>query len=147
MPLQRAPEVRVVSAQVRGMAALRFKVPVRQMSITSARRLYEHIIFWGKIKCPYKTCPRTARRTSDEFLTAAPSVEPPPRPLPRALPAWAYNHPEMTRLEYERILKPSWQIVCHVSSIPKPGDYVTLDLGADSVVALRSAEWGDPALS
>jgi phenylpropionate dioxygenase-like ring-hydroxylating dioxygenase large terminal subunit len=46
----------------------------------------------------------------------------------------------MTRLEYERILKPSWQIVCHVSSIPKPGDYMTLDLGADSVVAVRGAD-------
>jgi len=28
---------------------------------------------------------------------------------PRALPAWTYNHPQMTRLEYERILRPSWQ--------------------------------------
>jgi len=72
--------------------------------------------------------------------SAAPSVVPTVVPLPRALPAWAYNHPEMTRLEYERILKPSWQIVCHASSIPKPGDYVTLDLGADSVLAVRSAK-------
>ena len=72
--------------------------------------------------------------------SAAPSAVPTVVPLPRALPAWAYNHPEMTRLEYERILKPSWQIVCHASSIPKPGDYVTLDLGADSVVAVRSAK-------
>ncbi len=40
---------------------------------------------------------------------------------PHALPAWVYNHPEMTRLEIERILLPSWQIVCHVSSIPKTG--------------------------
>ena len=43
----------------------------------------------------------------------------------RALPAWVYNHPEMTRLEYERILRPAWQIVCHVSALKKPGDYVT----------------------
>jgi phenylpropionate dioxygenase-like ring-hydroxylating dioxygenase large terminal subunit len=57
----------------------------------------------------------------------------------RALPAWAYSHPEMTRLEYERILKPSWQIVCHVNSIPAPGDFVTLDLGTDSVVAIRNS--------
>jgi phenylpropionate dioxygenase-like ring-hydroxylating dioxygenase large terminal subunit len=59
---------------------------------------------------------------------------------PRALPAWAYNHSEMTRLEYERILKPSWQIVCHVSSIPEPGDFVTFDLGPDSVVAVRDSQ-------
>jgi hypothetical protein len=36
---------------------------------------------------------------------SAPSVDRPCAPLPRALPAWAYNHPEMTRLEYERILQ------------------------------------------
>ena len=33
----------------------------------------------------------------------------PPQSLPRALPPWVYRHPEMTRLEFERILKPSWQ--------------------------------------
>ena len=60
--------------------------------------------------------------------------------LARALPAWAYSHPEMTRLEYERILKPSWQIVCHVNSIPKAGDYVAVELGSDSVVAVRTAQ-------
>src|SRR5476651_2235203 len=72
--------------------------------------------------------------------SAAPSAAPAIDPPPRALPAWVYKHPEMTRLEYERILKPSWQIVCHVSSIPKPGDYMTLDLGADSVLAVRAAD-------
>jgi phenylpropionate dioxygenase-like ring-hydroxylating dioxygenase large terminal subunit len=60
-----------------------------------------------------------------------------PATAPRSLPAWVYNHPEMTRLEMERILKPSWQIACHVSQIPRPGDYVTFALGGDSVIALR----------
>jgi phenylpropionate dioxygenase-like ring-hydroxylating dioxygenase large terminal subunit len=46
----------------------------------------------------------------------------------------------MTRLEYERILKPSWQIVCHINSIPAPGDFITLDLGPDSVVAVRNSQ-------
>ena len=58
-------------------------------------------------------------------------------PLPRGLPAWVYDNSDMTRLELERILKPSWQIVCHVNSIPKAGDFVTFDLGPESVVALR----------
>src|SRR5579872_2402891 len=66
-------------------------------------------------------------------------VEASPR-APRSLPAWVYNHPEMTRLEYERILKPSWQIVCHMNSIPKAGDYVAVELGSDSVVAVRTAQ-------
>ncbi len=58
----------------------------------------------------------------------------------QALPAWVYNHAELTRLEIERVLKPSWQIVCHVNSIPKPGDYETLDLGPESVLVLRDRD-------
>ncbi len=72
-------------------------------------------------------------------LTAARPVDTAPAPTPRSLPAWVYNHPEMTRLEIERILKPSWQIACHVSQIPHAGDFVTFELGGDSVVVLRDA--------
>ena len=62
--------------------------------------------------------------------------------VPRAMSAWIYNHPQMTRLETERLLRPSWQIVCHLNSIPRPGDYVTLELGADSVMVLRDRDGG-----
>ena len=72
--------------------------------------------------------------------TAASTPASPGSAVPRALPAWVYNHPEMTRLEYERIVRPSWQIVCHVSSIPASGDYVALDLGPDSVVVVRGSD-------
>ena len=57
-----------------------------------------------------------------------------------ALPAWVYNHPEMTRLEIERVLRPSWQIACHVCSVPAAGDYVAFDLGDDSVLVLRDRD-------
>jgi len=60
--------------------------------------------------------------------------------LPHALPAWVYNHPELTRLEIERVLLPSWQIVCHVNSIPRAGDYETFDLGPESVLVLRDRD-------
>ena len=76
--------------------------------------------------------PRTA--TPDSSWTA------------RSLPAWVYNDPQLTRLEIERILKPSWQIACHISQIPKAGDYVTFELGADSVIVLREAGGGIRAL-
>ena len=59
---------------------------------------------------------------------------------PRALPAWVYNNADMTRLELQRILMPSWQIVCHVNSIPNPGDFVTLDIGTESVFAIRDRD-------
>jgi phenylpropionate dioxygenase-like ring-hydroxylating dioxygenase large terminal subunit len=57
-----------------------------------------------------------------------------------ALPAWVYNNAQLSRLEFERVLKPSWQIVCHVNSIPKTGDFQTLDLGSDSVMVLRDRD-------
>jgi phenylpropionate dioxygenase-like ring-hydroxylating dioxygenase large terminal subunit len=60
--------------------------------------------------------------------------------VPHALPAWVYNNAQLSRLEIERVLKPSWQIVCHVNSIPKTGDFQTLDLGSDSVVVLRDRD-------
>jgi phenylpropionate dioxygenase-like ring-hydroxylating dioxygenase large terminal subunit len=60
--------------------------------------------------------------------------------LPRALPPWVYSHPEMTRLEFERILKPSWQIACHVNSVPGKGDYLAFELGAESLFVLRNRD-------
>ena len=78
--------------------------------------------------------------------TAARPVEPVASVPARSLPAWVYDHPEMTRLEYERILKPSWQIACHVSQIRGAGDYVTFELGSDSVIVLREASGGIRAL-
>lgn len=58
----------------------------------------------------------------------------------RGLPAWTYRHATLNALEYQRIILPSWQIVCHVNDIPNPGNYLTFDLGADSVIALRDRE-------
>lgn len=73
-------------------------------------------------------------------LSAAKRADAPPSRLPHALPAWVYNHSELTRLELERILLPSWQIVCHINSIPKAGDYETFDLGPESVMVLRDRD-------
>ncbi len=63
-----------------------------------------------------------------------------PTTAPRTLPAWVYNHALLNRLELERVLLPSWQIVCHQNSIPAVGDYVTFDLGTESVIVLRDRD-------
>lgn len=57
-----------------------------------------------------------------------------------AMPAWIYSHPSLAALEHERIFKPSWQIVCHQNAIPNPGDFVTFELGPESIVVLRDKE-------
>jgi phenylpropionate dioxygenase-like ring-hydroxylating dioxygenase large terminal subunit len=59
---------------------------------------------------------------------------------PHALPAWVYKNADLSRLELERVLKPSWQIVCHINSIPKTGDYETFDLGSESVMVMRDRD-------
>ncbi|HXA37184.1 MAG TPA: Rieske (2Fe-2S) protein, partial [Steroidobacteraceae bacterium] len=73
-------------------------------------------------------------------LSAATRIDNVPSMQPRALPAWVYNNGELTRLELERILMPSWQVVCHVNSIPNAGDYETFDLGPESVMVLRDRD-------
>jgi len=73
--------------------------------------------------------------------TSTAALEPlAPDPAPHALPAWVYSHPEMTRLEIERILLPSWQIVTHISALKKSGDFATLDIGPESVFVIRDRD-------
>ena len=79
---------------------------------------------------------------TDAALAPFPELATPPRAdsYPRGLPPWTYNNPELARLEHERILVPSWQLACHVSDLPAPGDTFTFDLGPDSVFAWRGRD-------
>jgi phenylpropionate dioxygenase-like ring-hydroxylating dioxygenase large terminal subunit len=62
------------------------------------------------------------------------------RTLPRGLPAWVYGDDRFYRLEMQRVLLPSWQVVCHVNDIPEPGDYRLLDFLARPIVVLRAED-------
>jgi carnitine monooxygenase subunit len=55
-----------------------------------------------------------------------------------SLPGWIYTDPEFHSVEMERVIRPSWQIVCHESDLAAPGDYRTLDYLGESVIAIRS---------
>jgi len=72
--------------------------------------------------------------------TPAASTPEAPAVQRHAMPAWVYSHPDLMRLELERVLLPSWQIVCHVNSIAQPGDYQTFDMGPESVLVLRDRD-------
>jgi phenylpropionate dioxygenase-like ring-hydroxylating dioxygenase large terminal subunit len=54
-----------------------------------------------------------------------------------SLPSWSYLDPEFLELERERIFLPSWQIICHVSEIPNPGDYQCFDFAGEMLFAIR----------
>ena len=57
-----------------------------------------------------------------------------------SLPAWAYTDPEFLALERERIFRPSWQVICHLSEIPKPGDYQCFDFIGEMLFAMRGTD-------
>jgi phenylpropionate dioxygenase-like ring-hydroxylating dioxygenase large terminal subunit/AcrR family transcriptional regulator len=44
------------------------------------------------------------------------------------LPAWTYGSDAFFRLEAEEIHLRNWQLACHISEIPAPGDYAAFEL-------------------
>jgi phenylpropionate dioxygenase-like ring-hydroxylating dioxygenase large terminal subunit len=59
-----------------------------------------------------------------------------------SLPGWIYSDPDFLEAEKERIFAASWQVVCHLSDIPRPGDYHTLDFLGEPLVAVRGQDAG-----
>lgn len=57
-----------------------------------------------------------------------------------SLPGWLYQDPEYHALETRRVLRPAWQIVCHVSDIPEPGDWQTLEHAGESILVIRAPD-------
>lgn len=57
-----------------------------------------------------------------------------------SLPAWVYGDAEFHALEMERVLRPSWQVVCHTNDIPNVGDWHTLDFLGESILVVRGED-------
>lgn len=49
-----------------------------------------------------------------------------------------YTEPEVFERDMDRILLTHWFCAGHVSSIPKPGDFLVVDLGPESVIIIRT---------
>lgn len=56
------------------------------------------------------------------------------------LPAWIYRDPDFFELEKRTIFRTSWQLVCHGSDMPNPGDYHCFDMLGESIVAVRGRD-------
>ncbi|MGH8178547.1 MAG: aromatic ring-hydroxylating oxygenase subunit alpha [Steroidobacter sp.] len=56
------------------------------------------------------------------------------------LPGWIYSDPEFFALEKRHIFRTSWQLVCHVSDVPNPGDYHSFDFFDESIFVLRGED-------
>lgn len=63
------------------------------------------------------------------------------------LPGWIYHDAEFFAAETARVMRPSWQIVCHVSDIPEAGDYHTLNFAGESIAVVRGEDGAIRALS
>jgi phenylpropionate dioxygenase-like ring-hydroxylating dioxygenase large terminal subunit len=57
-----------------------------------------------------------------------------------SLPAWIYRDPEFFELEKELIFRSSWQVVCHVNDVLRPGDYHSFEFLGQGVIVLRGED-------
>jgi phenylpropionate dioxygenase-like ring-hydroxylating dioxygenase large terminal subunit len=59
-----------------------------------------------------------------------------------SLPGWIYRDADFLRAEKQQVFAASWQVVCHLNDIPKPGDYHTLDFLGEPLVVVRGRDHG-----
>ena len=59
-----------------------------------------------------------------------------------SLPAWIYHDADFFEREKQAVFRNSWQVVCHLSDIPKTGDYHTFEFFGESVVVIRAEDGG-----
>jgi phenylpropionate dioxygenase-like ring-hydroxylating dioxygenase large terminal subunit len=57
--------------------------------------------------------------------------------LTRTLPAWTYTSPEFYAAERERIFRQSWLVLGHVSQVAEAGDYVSMVVAGEPLMAIR----------
>ena len=48
-----------------------------------------------------------------------------------SLPGWVYRDPDYFKVEMARLIRPSWQIVCHANDIPEAGHWVQQEKAAE----------------
>ena len=56
------------------------------------------------------------------------------------LPAWSFFNPEMLEAEKDLLFRRHWQLVCHVSDVPTPGDFKTLDIVGERALVIRGRD-------
>lgn len=57
-----------------------------------------------------------------------------------SLPAWTYYDEDFQKLEKRHIFLPAWHLVCHVSDLPRPGDYRTFSMMGERALVLRGKD-------
>ena len=60
-----------------------------------------------------------------------------------SLPGWIYHDAEFFGVEMERVIRPSWQIVCHLSDIAAAGQWQSIEYLGESILVVRGDD-GEP---
>ena len=58
----------------------------------------------------------------------------------RAMPCSVYTSPEFMQLEISKIFSREWLCAGRASSLERPGDYLTLEIGGHPIIVLRDAD-------
>ena len=56
------------------------------------------------------------------------------------LPAWTYFNEELHEIERDLLFRRHWQLACHQSDLPEPGDFQCLDMVGERAVILRGKD-------
>ena len=56
------------------------------------------------------------------------------------LPAWTYGSRDLTEIEKDVLFRRHWQLACHQSDVPEPGDFQCLDMVGERAVILRGKD-------
>ena len=56
------------------------------------------------------------------------------------LPAWTYFNEELNEIEKEQLFRRHWQLACHVSNLPKPGNFITFDMVGERAIIMRGKD-------
>ena len=51
-----------------------------------------------------------------------------------------YRNSEIHQLEFQRVLSPQWLYVEHESELPNPGDFLTYEIGEESIIIVRGSD-------
>ncbi len=81
----------------------------------------------------------TAMLTASDLAEVAKGYDPNPG-RSSSLGASSYTDPRYFAMERDAIFHRSWQWVCHVEKVRKPGDYIVADVQGRSIVVLRDRE-------
>ena len=57
-----------------------------------------------------------------------------------SLPAWTYRDEDFLALEREKIFRPAWHLVCHVSDLAKSGDWQSFKMLGELAIVVRGKD-------